>query len=425
VILTVGPNGTQFPFFNEVNITLTYNSIADTFSYKVYFDPNNKDHKEAFRPLSYHNCTITNGGVLVLTGTILNYDFEDAGDPPKSLVQVEGYSQTGILQDCNLTYLQQAFQANGSDQGIPSQFNGLNLMQIAAAVCSPFNLSVKISQELLNDITFMKPYPTCINDSETNSIADFLDKLCTAKNVVLSHTEDGRLHITRANANKIQTTTKTYVREDVLSTATLDVYNDPGNVYQSQTVDFTARRTLYDFNETGQTTWTNVEFNINGQSIHTYISVIGQAQDPSVSSANALAFGINILGTFVNTTTDLGNKKLFHSHLRFRMEQQRSGDDNDTPLTARAILGDELKNITLTFTIKGWTLNGNLIKPNQLITVINPNIYLYNKTTFFITQVVLFGNEKTETATITCVLVECFNNDDLNQANLSNKYPIF
>lgn len=428
MIVTI--DGIQFPMYNEMNITLAYDSIADTFGCKVYFEPSNADHKKALRPLAYHKCIITHGGVLVMTATVLNNKFGSAGDPPKQLAIVEGYSQTGILGDNNLAYFQKSFP----DQ-VPSQFDGLTLVQVAQKVCAPFNMAVKVSDDLQKDTAFNKPYPTLSNNDETQTIAEFLDHLCTAKNAVLSHTNKGELLITRTNASKIKTTKATYVREDVLSTATLDVYNDPGTVYESQTVDITDRPILYDFEDAslflksgsvGQHSWTEASLDVNGQNIHTYIHVVGQTQDPaSGASINALDTMVNVLGTFINVTTAIGNQKLFQSHLRFRYEKQTSGDDNDSPQTARGILGDELKNIVLTFTIAGWTLNGNLITPNQLITVINPELYLYKKTTFFIKEVTLYGNEVLEVATITCVLVECFNNDDMSATNLTNKYPMF
>lgn len=65
----------------------------------------------------------------------------------------------------------------------------------------------------------------------------------------------------------------------------------------------------------------------------------------------------------------------------------------------------------LTIKVEGWELNGNLIVPNQLITVQNPDVYLYEPTTFFIQEVDLMGNETYETATMRCVVPEAFNDD--------------
>ena len=441
--MTITINGIPFPFYNQVSINLSYDSIADTFSYKLYFEPENAQHKQALRPLSYLTCRIYHGGVLVMTGTLLNHKFSSAGDPPKEWVTVEGYSLSGILGDCNLAYFQQSFP----DQ-VPAQFNGLTLFQIASKLCAAYNLKAYLSEDLQNDVVFNTPYPSCTNDDDSNSVADFLNKLCTAKNAVLSHTNEGNILITRANVNKIKTTTKTYLREGEESTNTLNVYNDPGNVSQSQTVSIKDRKTLYDFAPGGQVSWFNESLDINGQNIHTYIHVTGQAKDPTTSGesdgepSNALDDAVtnflvnipsgqtlNLPGTmtlpgFPNLTQT--NTKTFQSWLRYRFEKQTSGDDNDTPQTARAFLGDELKNIVLTFSVQGWSLNGNLITPNQLISVVAPELYIYKKTVWFVTNVAFFGDEKKEYSTLTCVLVECFNNDTIDASTkLSNQYPIF
>jgi len=56
-----------------------------------------------------------------------------------------------------------------------------------------------------------------------------------------------------------------------------------------------------------------------------------------------------------------------------------------------------------------WEIEGKVIKPNQIITVRNPELYLYKKSNWFIESVQLDGDETQTVATITCVLPETYN----------------
>jgi prophage tail gpP-like protein len=68
------------------------------------------------------------------------------------------------------------------------------------------------------------------------------------------------------------------------------------------------------------------------------------------------------------------------------------------------MLSQELKNIKLTINLDRWEIDGKLIKPNSIIAVKNPEIYLFQKSNWFIESVRFIGDEKQRTATLTCVL---------------------
>ena len=55
-----------------------------------------------------------------------------------------------------------------------------------------------------------------------------------------------------------------------------------------------------------------------------------------------------------------------------------------------------------------WDLNEKIIRPNKIITVQNPKLYLFKKTRFFIESVELTGNEKQTSAVLTCFLPEVY-----------------
>jgi hypothetical protein len=94
---------------------------------------------------------------------------------------------------------------------------------------------------------------------------------------------------------------------------------------------------------------------------------------------------------------------------RPKVVKQNSGNDNDTLEAAKSIRSAEMKGIVLTIKTSMWEIEGEVIKPNQIITVRNPELYLYKKSNWFIESVKLDGDEKQTIATLTCVLPETYN----------------
>jgi len=81
-------------------------------------------------------------------------------------------------------------------------------------------------------------------------------------------------------------------------------------------------------------------------------------------------------------------------------------DGTDYTLTsAKNALANELRGLRLIITTDTWTFpNGKIIRPGIAISVINSEIYLYKKSTWFVESVDLEGDEKEQIAKLTCVL---------------------
>jgi prophage tail gpP-like protein len=94
---------------------------------------------------------------------------------------------------------------------------------------------------------------------------------------------------------------------------------------------------------------------------------------------------------------------------RPKVVTQNSGDDNDTEQAAKNILAAELKNLTLTIVTDRWELDGKMLKPNNIISVLNPEVYIYKKTNWFIEQIDYTGDQEKTVATLKCVLPEVYN----------------
>jgi prophage tail gpP-like protein len=91
------------------------------------------------------------------------------------------------------------------------------------------------------------------------------------------------------------------------------------------------------------------------------------------------------------------------------IKTQNSGTDNDTLSAAQRELSSELKEIPLTISTDRWIVGGKILRPNNTISIIDPELYLYSKTLFFIESISYTGDNKSTTAVLNCVLPEVYN----------------
>lgn len=236
---------------------------------------------------------------------------------------------------------------------MPLQTEGLSLKEIAQQLCTRFNLKMEVADSVAAAMNGVFETSTA---KDGQNIKSYLTQLAAQKDIVISHTTAGALLFTKAETNK---------------TPLLDF-------------DFSA----------GTTPGTTMNLNFNGQAMHSHITVRKQADADGGNEGESTVRNPYVYPKAV---------------YRPRVITQSSGTDVDTDKAARQALAAELKNIKLTIATDRWEVDGKIIKPNNTVTVINPEIYLYNKTTWFIEQIEFKGDEKETTAVLTCVLPEVYN----------------
>lgn len=330
-------------FFNDFKFSLRYDSIASTFSFNYYFDPNNPEHKELSCVTHFHEVTLEYDGELILTGVIVSQKFKRS--TTKQLAQFSGYSLPGVLEDCQIP-----------PSIYPLQSDGLSLVQIARKLINPFKKNYGL--EMVVDPAVSSIANKVIKNTianETQTIKDYLTTIASQKNIVLTHDERGRLLITKAK---------------------------------------TESQSVYEFDLTNPTlVGFDFEIDYNGQDMHSHITVQKQA---SIDGGNAGQFTIR-------------NPYVIGSVYRPKVMTQTSGDDNDTSLAARRELAKELRNLTLKIETDRWGEFSKILRPNNIITVFDPELYLYKKVRWFIESIEFEGNNTKNVATITCRLPECYN----------------
>lgn len=171
-------NGNWFTFFDDIAVSYKLDSIASTFSFKARFNPENASHRDVFRPLAYNTVEIfDNDDNLLFTGTSLNTGL--ASSNVRSLQVINGYSKSGILEDCSIPY-----------SSYPLEKSNVSLKDIVEVLVSDFDISYVIDPSAANDMNLVYKKTTA---QPSESIKNFIAKLAAQRNIIMSHDEKGNL----------------------------------------------------------------------------------------------------------------------------------------------------------------------------------------------------------------------------------------
>ncbi len=329
----------KIEFFNEVRIELKYDACASSFAFKLFFDPENIEHKEMLCVGHYHICTIEEYGEKILTGYILTQKFESDENP--NLASISGYSLPGFLEDCDIP------------PDVSLQADGLTLKQIAERYIQPFGLKIRIDAAAAAGMN--EPYEES-TAKETQGVRSYLSDLAAQKNIIMSHDADGAVLFTKALPN------------------------------QKPIADFKKDLPV-----------TKMGFIFNGQAMHSDIIVIRQDDiDDEVQTSE----GASVKNPYVPIV------------YRPKTIVQSSTNEKDIEQAVRNARAQELKNMPMTIHLDRWQIDGKIVRPGKEITVLNPEVYMYKKTRWFIESVELHKDPRSETAILKCVPPEVYTGED-------------
>lgn len=180
-------NNKRVNFFSDIQITLDFDTIADTFGFKLYFNPENDLHRELTEIGSFYDVRLlSDDGELLLTGYIIGQSFSSSSAP--ELVIIQGYSKTGVLMDSNIP-----------PSLYPLQTDGLSLLDISRKLTEPFGIKV-INKTTGSAITQSIPET---NASETQSISGYLSELASQRDIVMSCDIEGNLVFKSSQADSL------------------------------------------------------------------------------------------------------------------------------------------------------------------------------------------------------------------------------
>lgn len=357
-------------FFTSGSITLKLDSIASTFEFAARFSANNKEHQEMFKPLQYKDVQIYNSkDKLIFTGTILNHRFKS--NKGRELVIISGYSKCGILEDVSIPV-----------SAYPLESTNRSLKDIADRLCGLFGINVVISEQgktitdtVVNGKTKRKISARTVFEnlkakvnsvfgrtsaSPSESIKDYLAKLASQKNIVLSHNEKGEVLL---------------FQPDLL---------------QKPRYFFTKGNSL------------EMSADFNGQSMHSEINVVRQPSDENAGVSTSDTAKNSLIGKYRPTTKIL-----------------TSGEDTDTKDAAKNEVASELKGIQVGVKLQGLF---DEIYPGEIVNVHNHYIYSYAYNRFMVDSITMNFNESEDTTTLGLVVPESFTGGPLIRNILFNHF---
>lgn len=327
--MTIKIGGDFFDYFSGLAINLKLDSIASVFGFNVRFNPDNPVHKRIFKPLSYQKVEIFNSAdELIFTGTIINHDFTSTEKP--ELLAVSGYSLPGVLEDVTVPV-----------SSYPLESINRSLKDVTERLLALFDLELVVdpTAAVAADAIYTKSVA-----SPTDTIKAYIAKLTTQRNVVLSHNQRGQVVIYRPSIDA----------------------------------------PVYFFNSSNTL---SIKLRVNGQALHSDISVIRQ---PSADN------------TGVATADTVKNPLV--TNFRPQTKILSSGEDTDVSNAANNELAAELKNIELVVDLNRI----ENILPGSIVEVLNPECYIYKKTKFMVIDVAIKGDVNAESSQFKLVLPETF-----------------
>lgn len=370
-------------FFDEISLSLKFDSVTSTYSFKMFFDPNDAVMAELTAVSHIHECQIfyvhdqpgmyatkeMNGkpffeftpNELIITGFMLNQMTSNSAKP--GFMEIGGYSKAGILGKCD--FPKAAF---------PLQSDGLTFRQIinqkvipyfSNASAGGFKFYFKSSRA---DSVFENPdadLNAIIAAAETDDDANPYDKTTGAESKnILSYLKELAIQ-----------------KNLVLST----------DIFGNLVVNFAYTGNNYLF-EIGTGTDKAIPFidiacNYNGEGLHSQIEVIRQADKNGDNEAYAIIYNPLVPVVFMPRVVKLS-----------------AGQNIDVNKVAESELGTELKNIPLKISLPSPAANRKFIMPNNTIRVQDRRSYLYQPSKWFIEEVAYRKNAKEDVCEVTAVL---------------------
>jgi prophage tail gpP-like protein len=234
----------------------------------------------------------------------------------------------------------------------PLQSDGLTIRQIVSKLLQPFGIKFKVDNVVAARMNTVLSTATA---SESATVKGYISSLCAQQNIIITNTPEGELLFTQIDTTK----------KPILNFDTTKGLSQPA---------------------------TSFKLSFDGQAMHSHITVMKQAD---IDGGNAGQHTIR-------------NPYVINSVFRPKTIIQTSGTDTDSSKVARQALANELKGLKLIIEVNTWVVDGKLLRTGEFITVINPDIYLYKKSTWFIEGIDFSGDNKRNVATLTCVLPEVY-----------------
>lgn len=362
--ITVLIEGKSYRLWETAEITRSFEVIADAFALTGPWDPTNTDDKETFKPFSYKAFSLYVGGEQIMRGTILNTNPESSAN--QNTVAISGYSTAGILADVMLPPTLYPFETDG-----------LNLLQIAQKMSSPYGVTV-ISRDDTGT-----PFGTII---DVNLLVDPTKNVLGQGKAEITYIEGEKVDI--GPVEKIYTFLIKLARQRGLVISS----DNSGRLLLQGPTNEPAQDTI----RAGQDPFIKSSAEYKGQQRYSTITALGTEVIDGVGSSG-------------NVTDPAIKKTGINRPLVIKAQETNKGNLKDA---ATAQYGRQLaSSIVNIVTVRGWRRpsDNKLWKDNTKLIYINPGDMIYSETEFLIRQAKYVRGPKTEVTELTLVFPEAYN----------------
>ena len=341
-MISVKIDNKSFDLFESFSMDSNLDSVASSFQISLKYK---SEDDSVFTPLSFKNIKIFDDQKLILNGTIINHSFQS--DAQTNLVVISGYSVAGILEDCTIPY-----------SLYPLESINKSLDEICKKILPYFGVDYIIDSSVSHEMSLV--FTKSIANPE-DSVKEYLSKLAAQRNIVISHTQDGKLLFFRPKSN-------------VKSKGLYDKENTIG-----------------------------ASLDVNGQSMQSKLYVLRQPtmpKPPKRKKGDPPRPKVKVRGKFYDEIEN----NLVLDKKRTSVKLMSSGTDLDTKQAVDNYLMDQLKNIKLSIAFYNW----QDLEIGDLIEYRNDELKLFNPVQLMVTSISKSFDSESNMYEISCNLPEAY-----------------
>lgn len=171
--LVIKINGENLEFFDNVTLSTSIDAISSSFSFSSFLNLESYEFSEI---------EVLRNDVIIFTGFVFSKAAPENQSPEP--FNYKCYSRTGILEDCSLPL-----------SSYPVQTVNKTLKEIVESICSNFDITVKFDPSADSEIN--KNY-SLQSQSPVTKAAEIINKLCSQRDLILTHNSKGELIITKS-----------------------------------------------------------------------------------------------------------------------------------------------------------------------------------------------------------------------------------
>jgi hypothetical protein len=170
--LVIKINGKKLEFFDNVTLSKSIDAISSSFSFSSFY---------VIDDYEFATIEVLRNDIIIFKGSVFAPDFPNNAKPEP--ITYKCYSLTGILEDCPLPL-----------SSYPIQTKNKSLKEIVDSICSSFDVVVKFDSSAESAINLKY---TLQDQDPTAKASAIINKLCSQKNLILTHNSKGELIITK------------------------------------------------------------------------------------------------------------------------------------------------------------------------------------------------------------------------------------